>query len=202
MYLGAPLWFLQLLRDITKIGTSNTTVCVNTNGSYAVVYISAKQIITCSSCHKNQTSCKHVNCLLSVIESCSNTQEDLPNALELFADLVHSKDLESTTSDVHTFQPSHTSRKSIPFCLPEGLTKVTSLPYFERFNWVDNVAHLVRQILILIVVHVSKPCGPVMYTLTIMPLLWQIISSSKPKVGLCWLEYIVCLNISWFTLVY
>lgn len=143
MYLGAPLWFLQLLRDITKIGTSNTTVCVNTNGSYAVVYISAKQIITCSSCHKNQTSCKHVNCLLSVIESCSNTQEDLPNALELFADLVHSKDLESTTSDVHTFQPSHTSRKSIPFCLPESLTKVTSLPYLERFNLVDNVAHLI-----------------------------------------------------------
>lgn len=116
---------------------------MDANGSYAVIYISAKQIITCSSCHKNQTSCKHVNYLLSVIESCCNTQEDLPSALELFADLTQSKDLESTTSDVRTFQPSHTSHKSIPFCLPESLTKITCLPYLERFNLVAEVAHLV-----------------------------------------------------------
>ena len=116
---------------------------MNANGSYAVIYVSAKQIITCSSCHRNQTSCKHVNYLLSVIESCSSTHEDIPSALELFTSLMQSTDRESTTSDVRTYQPSHTSRKSIPFCLPESLTKVICLPYFERFNFVDDVAHLV-----------------------------------------------------------
>ena len=118
---------------------------MDANGSYAVIYISAKQIITCSSCHKNQTSCKHVNYLLSVIESCNNTQEDLPSTLEPFANLMQSTDPvnESATSDVRTFQPSHTSRKSIPFCLPESMAKVTCLPYLERFNLIDNVAHLV-----------------------------------------------------------
>ncbi len=136
-------FYMQLLRDVTMIGTSNTTVCVNANGSYAVIYISAKQIITCSSCHRNQTSCKHVNYLLSVIESCSSTHEDVPGALELFASLMQSTDHDSTISDVRTYQPSHTSRKSIPFCLPENLTKVICLPYFERFNFVDDVAHLV-----------------------------------------------------------
>ena len=115
---------------------------MDANGSYAVIYISAKQIVTCSSCHKNQTSCRHVNYLLSVIESFKSTQEDLPSTLQRFASVMQLKDLESVTSNVCNFQPSRRSCKSIPFNLPASLGKVTCLPYSERFNLVDSVAHL------------------------------------------------------------
>ena len=126
-------FILQLLHTVTKVGTSNT-ICVNAGGSYAVIYISPKQIITCASCHRDRTSCKHVLPLSSLIDSCLSAQEDIPSALQPFASLLQSAEVESAALGTCEFQPSHVSRKSIPFSLPAHLSTILCLPYSERFN--------------------------------------------------------------------
>ena len=135
--------FSQLLHTVTKIGTANT-VCVDANGSYAVLCISNKQKVMCSSssCHHSQITCRHIQQLLTVIESCLTSQEDVLSALLPFATLLQSRGLVPTLSDTPTFQPSHRSRRNIPFNLPDYLSNVLCVSYADRFRLVDGVAQL------------------------------------------------------------
>ena len=109
-----------------------------------MLYISNKQRVTCSSssCHHNQSTCKHIQHLLSVIDSCVSSQEDIPSTLLPFAILLRSKEVVSTSPDANIPQLSHRSWRNIPFNLPESLSHVLCLPYTDRFSLVDGVAQL------------------------------------------------------------
>ena len=127
------------------VGTSNT-ICIDAEGSYAVLYISNKQRVTCSSnlCHYNKLACKHIEQLLAVINSCISSQEDIPSPLLPFATLLRSKfeDIVPTSLSASICQSSHRSRKNIPFSVPGWLSHVLRLSYADRFGIVDGVAQL------------------------------------------------------------
>ena len=133
----------QLLNTITVFGTSNT-ICIDANGSYAVLYISNKQRVMCSSslCHYNKLACKHIEQLLAVIDGCVSSQEDIPSPLLPFAILLHSKDAASTSLSASICQSPHRSWRNIPFSVPGWLSHVLCLPYADRFIIVDGVAQL------------------------------------------------------------
>ena len=118
----------QLLCTITNIGTSNT-ICVDANDSYTVLYVSNKQRVTCSNsaCHHNQSTCKHIQHLLSVIDSCVSLQEDIPSTLPPFATLLRSKEIVSTSPEANVPQLSHRPCRNIPFNLLECLSLVLHL---------------------------------------------------------------------------
>jgi len=74
----------QVTQSVTMIG-SDSSLCINAEGCYGVVYIATNQKITCATCRFGRTNCIHVQHLSEMI---STAMVDLPDVLQEFSTLL------------------------------------------------------------------------------------------------------------------
>ena len=125
-----------MTETITVIGSDNS-LCINSDGSYGVLYIAHDQKITCATCRFGKTNCVHVQYLS---EFCIKTESELPGALQVYVQLLSHT---PATSLERYSDYACLSRAKIPFELPNEMSITLRMPIRERFNMVNDVAELV-----------------------------------------------------------
>ena len=129
---------LQICESITAVG--NNFLCVNSKGSYGVLYITDTDEIVCSTCKYNKSDCAHKSHLASF---CNDyVKAELPDSLQRYSELLFH---DSSPRSIKKYPDySCLSKQEIPFKLTSELSKILQIPFEERVSYskIEDMAHL------------------------------------------------------------